>query len=243
MLSYYVQHLGFRTVEINYTYYRIPSAKTMESMVRRSDEHFDFTVKCSREMTHDIIRHDQTLADNPGAFTQFLEGVRPLVEAGRLGCLLAQFPYSFPKTRPNIEYLLRCRERVGDIPFVVEFRHKSWVSPQTFPSLRRHDIGFCVVDEPPLAQLMPFVPEVTSDIAYMRLHGRNPQWFTALRDERYNYSYTKAELAYFVDAVQHMEKQAKRVYVFFNNCHHGQAALNAKDMLAMIDEVAPGVLL
>ena len=236
MLPYYEKELGFKTVEINFTYYRIPSARIMESMVNRTGDDFTFTIKLSKEMTHEIFDEKWNIVDNPEAFKQYLEGVRPMVQSGKLGCLLAQYPFSFIKKPQTIEYLLKCKERMGDIPLVAEFRHKSWVTPNTIESLRRHDIGFCIVDEPDLPKLMPYVAEATSDLGYFRFHGRNMNWFKASRDERYNYLYNKEELKKFLPDITAIAKKTKAAFVFFNNCHHGKAAINAKEMQEMIEE-------
>jgi uncharacterized protein YecE (DUF72 family) len=237
MLPFYEKELGFPAVEINYTYYRLPSAKTMQAMVDRTSPGFEFTVKFSKEMTHDIFNDDWSIKDNPDAFQQFMEGVQPLIAAERLACLLAQFPYAFIKKPATIEHLLRCKERVGAIPLVAEFRHHSWATPVTYESLRRHNIGWCVVDEPALPKLLPFVPELTSDIGYFRFHGRNMEWFKAQRDERYNYLYSGTEMQSFVPHIKNMQSSAKKVFVFFNNCHHGKAAINAKEMTALLAAV------
>ena len=146
MLPFYEKMLKFTAVEINFTYYRIPSARTMETMAKRTGDNFEFTVKFSKEMTHDIFDKDWHIKDNPDAFKQFMTGIQPLVESKKLGCLLAQYPFSFIKKPETIDYLLQCKERVGAIPLVAEFRHKSWVTPNTFASLKKHDIGFCIVD-------------------------------------------------------------------------------------------------
>jgi uncharacterized protein YecE (DUF72 family) len=236
MLPYYEKELGFPAVEINFTYYRIPTARTMQTMADRTGPAFEFTVKFSKEMTHEIFNDDWSIRDNPDAFKQFMEGVQPLVAAGRLACLLAQFPYAFIKKTETVDYLLRCKERAGAVPLVAEFRHKSWATPLTFASLRRHDIGWCVVDEPPLPKLLPFVPEATSAIGYFRFHGRNPEWFQAERDERYNYLYSTDEMKSFVPHIQKMQSRAKQIFVFFNNCHHGKAAINAKEMTALLKQ-------
>jgi len=99
------------------------------------------------------------------------------------------------------------------------------------------------VDEPALPRLMPFMPNVTASIGYVRLHGRNRKWFSASREERYNYLYSEAELESFVTPVRKIGEETEKTYVFFNNCHGGQAVKNGlmfKKMLGMLTEPHEG---
>jgi uncharacterized protein YecE (DUF72 family) len=236
MLRYYERTLGFDSLEVNFTYYRPPSARTMEGMVKKTSENFNFVVRSHADMTHNIWE-DETRArikDTSAIFKEFRTGLEPMVKAGRLGCVLLQFPSFFWPRRENADYILTCKERLADVPLVIEFRNKAWVRDDTFEFLRRNGLGFCVVDEPQLPRLMPFVAELTSDIAYVRLHGRNANWFTAPREERYNYLYSDAELKAFVPSVRVLSDGGRSCYIFFNNCHAGQAARNALMMKRLL---------
>ncbi len=228
-LIYYEQQLGFNALEVNHTYYQMPSHRTMQGLLRKTSDRFRFTVKANRLMTHEILRQDSTIQDNPMAFEQFREGLKPMTESGKLGCLLAQFPYAFCNTPKTRDYVVKTIDRLADLHLVLEFRHKSWTGPKTLESLRKRQVSFCVVDEPPLPRLMPWVPAVTSDIGYVRFHGRNAeQWFGTTTQERYNYLYSEDELRQLVQRVKDLPEQAKHWYVFFNNCHAGSAARNAR---------------
>jgi uncharacterized protein YecE (DUF72 family) len=243
MLAYYDQDLGFDTLEVNFTYYRLPVPHTFEGMLRKTSENFEFVVKAHKEMTHDMIdRSTWTLRENKETFDQFIYGLQPLVSAKQLGCVLAQFPVFFSPKKENTEYIKEFKRRMGDIPLVVEFRNAAWLEEQTFESLKEQDIGYCTVDEPRLPKLVPFVPKATSDIGYFRFHGRNQNWFRASREERYNYRYTEDELKKFVPKIKEIESQTTKTYSFFNNCHNGQAVTNAKMMkklLGLIEEFTP----
>ena len=238
ILEYYAHQLKFDTVEINFTYYRQPSTKTLEAMTRKVSPHFQFTIKAYKGMTHDILTEDWHVRENPDAFKEFGEGIVPLVEKNQLGCVLFQFPtVFFPKSETK-EYLLKCKEWMPQIPLVIEFRNKAWIKDWTFDFLRENDLGYCCVDEPSLPKLVPFVPKVTSDIAYFRFHGRNTNWFNVPTSERYNYLYSDDELKTFVPIIENISQNVPHTYVFFNNCHAGSAAKNArriKDLLGMVD--------
>jgi len=244
MLEFYEQGLGFDAVELNFTYYSLPSAKTMESLMRRTGSDFQFVVRSHKDMTHEIWEDEgrKKLKDTSEAFRVFHEGIKPLEQSGKLGCVLIQMPSYFWPIPDNFRYVRRFPELLPGLPLVVEFRNRSWVRDTAFRMLEETDMGYCVVDEPRLPRLMPFDPRRTSDIAYFRLHGRNQNWFKASRDERYNYLYSKEELGEFIEPVRKVTKGAGRGYLFFNNCHAGAAARNAvlmKQLLGLVDSLTP----
>jgi len=92
---------------------------------------------------------------------------------------------------------VRCKEYLNGLPLIIEFRNKNWAQKDTFQFLKDNQLGFCVVDEPKLPQLMPYLPNATGPIGYFRFHGRNLSWFKASREERYNYLYSEDELNLF----------------------------------------------
>ena len=228
-LIYYEQQLGFNGLEINYTYYQMPSHRTIEGLIKKTTKGFRFTIKTHRSMTHEVLQRDYSIVDNPKAFEEFREGMKPLTESGRLGCVLAQFPYAFINKPQHRTYLGMTIDRLADLNLVVEFRNKSWVTPQTFQYLRERGVGLCAVDEPSLPRLMPWVSETTSDTGYVRFHGRNAEkWFGTTTAERYDYLYSDKELEELVERVRGFQNRVKMLLVFFNNCHAGSAAKNAR---------------
>jgi uncharacterized protein YecE (DUF72 family) len=136
---------------------------------------------------------------------------------------------------------------MGRIPIAVEFRHGSWLTPDiqdtVFHFLRKHQIIYVMADEPQYGTLatVPFVPHLTADTAYFRLHGRNKEnWLkkgieTSLR---YAYLYSEEELKEFLPTIESIDKRAKEVYVMFNNCHGGFAMKNALRLKEMVKERA-----
>lgn len=227
-LTFYERELGFNALEVNYTYYQMPSARTMEGMLRKVSPAFQFAVKTHRSLTHDVLQ-DGRVVDHPPAFEAFRRGLTPLTNAGQLGCVLAQFPYAFTNIESHRTYLSAVADRLGPLNLVVEFRHRSWVAPQTWAWLRERGVGACVVDEPALSRLMPWVSETTSDTGYVRFHGRNAAaWFGTSSAERYDYCYSEGELGELAERTTAVAAHAKTTYVFFNNCHAGSAAKNAR---------------
>ena len=172
MLSFYERELGFHALEVNFTYYTLPSQKSLGGMSQKTSEDFEFVVKSFKGMTHEIWdKETGARIDNRETFGKFKYGLVPLVEDKKLACVLAQFPYGFFPNRENWSYLERFKEEMEDIPLVFEFRNERWLKDQTLPFLEKKGVGFCIVDEPRLPQLMPYLPRATSDIGYFRFLG------------------------------------------------------------------------
>jgi uncharacterized protein YecE (DUF72 family) len=236
MLAYYERELGFGIVEINATYYSVPSPRTFESMLRKTTPGFEFSIKANKLMTHEI-RDKATggFLGNSEVFASFLRAIEPVVQAGRLTAVLAQFPYSFHAVKENYGYLKTFKERLGALPLVVEFRNSYWHNLKSLDFLRDNGIAYCVVDEPKLKGLMPYNPAFTVEPGYFRLHGRNLNWFNApTTSERYDYLYTKEELRGFIPGIEEVAGRSVNTVVMLNNCHAGQAVRNAHDLIELL---------
>lgn len=235
MLPYYAG--VFPTVEVNATYYTLPHPATFLQMSRKVPDDFLFAVKAHRDMTHSGGEL------NEEAFAGFRRALDPLLERGMLGCVLAQFPWSFKPTADNEAYLRTFREQLPDVPTVVEFRNAAWVSDRTLNLLRELGMGFCCVDEPGLKGLMPRIAASTSPIGYVRFHGRNAQkwWKHDHAWERYNYLYSEEELQSWVPKIQGLAEETDRLFVFFNNHYEGKAGQNARVLAQLLNLTLPGV--
>lgn len=240
MLAYYAR--CFNTTEINSSYYAIPGAASFAAMAKKTPDDFEFVVKAHKDMTH-VENPD------PKLFDIFLGSIQPLREAGKFGCVLAQYPWSFRNTPESVVKLREFRDRIGDLPTVMEFRNADWVSEDTFGLLRELDFGFCAVDEPHLKGLMPPVTAATSGIGYVRFHGRNAKnwWKHEESYQRYDYLYSEEELTEWVPKVADLDGQTSKTYVFFNNHYQGKSAQNARMFasllgmdLPLLETVEPG---
>lgn len=227
-LTYYSRE--FNACEINSTYYALPSPAILKSMADKTGEGFLFSVKANQEMTHQR-------EDNSAVFEGFCRVLEPLISSGKLGCVLAQFPYSFQFNRHNMEYLARFKERMGELPVAVEFRNARWLRSDVFAWLRQHDLGFCCVDEPQLPNLLPPIAEVTSKIGYARFHGRNSEkwWQHDKAYERYDYSYTPEELSEWLPRIRKLNSTAENTFIFANNHWRGQAVSTIRQLRTMLD--------
>ncbi|OIQ08766.1 hypothetical protein MTCOM_02840 [Moorella thermoacetica] len=229
MLPYYAREFNF--TEINSSYYALPRPRNLEQMARKVPEGFIFAVKAYRTLTHD--RGESVTDDSK----QFRQALQPLVDQGRLGAVLLQFPYSFHNNQANREYLVRLRELLPDLPLVVEFRHAGWVHDAVRDFLARNELAYTCVDEPDLPGLPGPVVYCTAPVAYVRFHGRNAAkwWRHEEAYERYDYLYTEAELKEWLPGIAYLAGQARQVFVAFNNHYHSQAVTNArmlKELLA-----------
>jgi len=228
MLDEYVHH--FDVVEINSTYYRVPSASMFERMNEKTPEGFEFIVKLFRGMTHEIV-------DDAEMYRHFTGAVAPLVEAGKFGGYLAQFPWKFKNSKAAKAHMGALRKKLGEAPLFVEFRHDSWIEDKTFEFLRDLGVGYCAVDEPRLKGLVPPLVAATTDEGYVRFHGRNARnWWGKGGGDRYDYDYNSEELSEWADKMLDLESKVKKVYAFFNNCHAGHAARNAELMIEMLGD-------
>jgi len=227
-LKYYSSQ--FNSLELNTTYYAVPSLAVVKSLVMRTGPEFQFAVKAHQDITH---------GRNPDEITyrSFLEILEPFITAGKLGCVLVQFPYNFGFNSENQLYMEQIKGRFKDIPVVVELRNARWIKPQVFQWLKSIDVGFCCVDEPHLPNLMPPVAEATSRIAYVRFHGRNSaKWWKSDKPyERYDYSYTPEELEEWIPKIRHLNSQAEKTFVFANNHWQGQSVDTIRQVRMMLD--------
>ena len=230
MLELYAEK--FAAVEVNATYYRIPPPSTMESLASRTPAAFEFLVKAHQSMTH------EKLAPPRETFDAYRAAIEPLQKAGKMRGMLLQFPWAFRPTlgaRKRLDLLAAELAPVG--PLFVEFRHASWLVDKVFRYLEERSIGYCSVDEPALPGLVPREARLTGTIGYVRFHGRNEKtWWGGGGGDRYDYDYAPGELKEWVEKIRMLAEKAGKTYVFFNNCHAGQAARNALLMRDMMQQ-------
>lgn len=239
MLPFYAKE--FHASEINYTYYRMPSPRTLDAMGKKVPDNFVFTVKASKELTHE--REVEEGYGTPESFLQFRQALQPLIDQNKFGAVLAQFPNSFRPTPENCDYLSVFRERMGDLPVVVEFRNATWVTDDTMDLLKQNNLGYCCVDEPHMKGLIPPIAVATAPVAYVRFHGRNAQkwWQHDEAYERYSYSYKPEELQEWVPKIEKLENTAQKTFVFTNNHYRGQAVDTARELKELLEKAGQKV--
>lgn len=217
----------FDTIEINSPFYRIPPPTHAKSWVRRvaANRDFKFTTKVFRGFTHEQTGYTQ---DDVKAFRSYLD---PMMDAGRLGAILLQFPWSFKNSDESIEKLVALFEAFDAYPKALEVRHSSFQNDDFTRFLDEKNVAWVNVDQPLFNDSVKPSDTATGPLAYARLHGRNyEKWFTHAESwERYNYLYSKEELDPWVKRIESMARN-KDAYVITNNHFRGQAILNAGDL-------------
>ena len=224
----------FDTVEVNSSFYAPMRAAQTTAWIARTahNPRVLFTAKLLGRFTHarDSLWTREEIA-------QVREPLQPLREAGKLGALLAQFPWSFKRTGENRVWLAKLTDEFADFPLVVEIRHASWNTPEFFDSLRAHGVGFVNIDQPPRTGIGA-TDQATAATAYVRLHGRNlANWFRedAGVAERYDYLYTAEELEPWAERTLELERESKQVFVITNNHFEGKAVANAAMIKARLE--------
>ncbi len=221
----------FDTIEMNVTFYRPATPEMARRWLERvkANPRFLFTAKLWKEFTHE----GELTGENERAFRP---GMEVLLEAGKLGALLAQFPWSFKNLPENREYLEKLRERFREFPLVVEVRHASWNRPEFYDWLAERSLGFCNIDQPVIGRSLKPSERTTAPVGYVRLHGRNyKEWFREREDEssaeRYNYLYSMEELEPWAERIQKVAQSARLTFVITNNHFHGKAVTNALQLI------------
>lgn len=222
----------FNAVEINSSYYGPPRPSAAKKWVQSVAENtaFRFTAKLFHSFTHER-------EPAPNDEKDFKDGIAPLVESGRFGALLLQFPWSFRNTPENREYVLGVSRRFGEYPLVLEVRHATWSQPDVLDMLAELDIGLCNIDQPLFKRSVKPGAEATSQVGYIRLHGRNYKtWFAERANvrERYDYLYPVEELEPWVDRITEVARKTKDTYAMSNNHNLGKAATNALQIASLL---------
>lgn len=219
-------------VEINVTFYRPITPRLAERWLAAVADlpDFRFTAKLLNIFTHERRLPEKEVGE-------FQEGLMPLLAAGRLGVLLAQFPYSFHNDEPNRAYLVRLKDIFGAFPLAVEVRHRSWQRREVREFLSRVGLEFVNLDQPMVSYSLGRTAWVTGRLGYLRAHGRRRDvWFEFGEDRqaRYDYLYSPEELAELAERTRELLTKAPDVYVIFNNHPAGQAAANALELSRLL---------
>lgn len=225
----------FDAIEINSTFYAPCRAEVARRWIGRvaANPHFRFTVKLWQRFTHDRA------APAPADLAEWKRGVEPLQEAGLLGALLVQFPWSFKNEDDARRRLIEVLDHFREFRLVLEVRHRSWNQPGLLDFLKDQDVTFCNIDQPVIGASLPLTAHVTSTLGYWRLHGRNYKtWFQedAGRDARYNYLYSEEEIDEIASLVRNVTHLATEIYVVTNNHFEGRAVQNARQLQSKIGD-------
>jgi uncharacterized protein YecE (DUF72 family) len=244
----------FDVIEINTSFYghiRPELGRLWCHKAKAVNPNFVFTAKLHRSFTHSplaVMEPTSAASIRPNDEDERLarEGLASLAAENMLGALLIQFPVSFKNTSLNRDYLGQLLRQFIEYPRVVEVRHESWNQPETLAQFLQHNVGFCNIDQPLLGRSLAPTEHVTSNLGYVRLHGRNYEhWFesgsesgsrsTDNRDARYNYLYKPAELEKWKQKIEIIAEKAQSTFVIANNHYNAKAPVNALELRYMLE--------
>jgi len=220
-------------IEINNTFYRPPDARTTESWIKRTEEFGDFffAAKLHQDLTHGTSMDKEKTA-------AFRTGLEPMVKAGRLRHILAQFRHDFADSPGNREHLSKISVSFSDMANVtLEIRHNSWQTPAAIDYLSTLPVTVANLDYPESSNSFNLRISPVGQHAYLRLHGRNAKaWFDkkAGRDETYNYNYSEKELAGIKDRAAEIAKKAKSLTIVANNHYQGKEVANCLQLKSLL---------
>jgi uncharacterized protein YecE (DUF72 family) len=253
----------FPLVEVDATYYALPSEQNAASWAERTPPGFTFNVKAFSLFTQHPTRVAALPADlrsaaqpagqekatvylknvDPAvaeeAWNRFLGALEPLRQAGKLGAILFQFPVWFPISRANKAYILACAARVAPRRVCVEFRNRTWMTPdnqqETLEFLSEHHLPYVCVDMPQgFPSSIPPVLAATADLAVARMHGHSEHWDSKDIYERFGYRYSPEELAEWAPRIRALAEEADATHVLFNNCYRDYAQVNAQQLADLL---------
>jgi uncharacterized protein YecE (DUF72 family) len=252
-LKFYASY--FDTVEVESSFYAVPTSRMVNAWCERTPAGFLFHLKALGVLTGhriatctlpaefcarlgELERSQEYLQVSDPKLLQalahcFVTAVEPLRAARRLGFIVFQFPPWFGHKKANFDYLLYCQELMEGLPIAVEFRHGSWLTRHhaeaLFAFLRQHKITYITCDEPQYGTLAtaPFRPEATTQMAYLRLHGRNAENWLNHATARYDYLYPDRELEQIAREIDKLSQHTRMLFIMFNNCHAGHSVTNA----------------
>ncbi|MBI4378033.1 MAG: DUF72 domain-containing protein [Nitrospinae bacterium] len=209
-LAFYINN--FNSVEINNTFYHLPSMSAFKGWKESAPKGFIYALKGSR-----FITHMKKLKDPEESLNLFLE--RASLLKNNLGPILFQLP---PHWKRNLS---RLEEFIKFLPdnrlFAFEFREPSWFNKGVYDLFRERGIALCIYHMPEFESPL----EVTAKFVYIRFHGT---------EFLYGGRYSKDELSRWADKVKEFIKMGKDVYVYFNNDAYGYAVINAKELMEMV---------
>jgi uncharacterized protein YecE (DUF72 family) len=246
-LAFYAEH--FDTVEINSSFYRVPTVETTKDWATRTPRGFEFSLKLYQKFTHPEMFQKASGKDpwdlGGKDVDEMRRALEPLAAAGKLGALLAQFPASFknePDARGYLEWLL---DQFRDYQVAVELRHRTWSDDpvETLALLGAANAAWTQIDEPKfrLSIRQDLQPNIGA-FYYLRLHGRNAKnwWKHEKSEDRYNYLYTTGELEPIAEAVQDAARKVRKSYLYANNHFSAKSVANAAILKHKLGQELPG---
>lgn len=241
----------FPVVELDTSFYAIPSVENVEKWCQETPGNFKFIIKAYQGMTGHL-RDDLPYETRNDMFEAFRKCAEAFQTHDKLAMILVQFPPWFDCQWKNVQYIRYIRQQLAKFPVAIEFRNQTWyakdMKDKTLAFLKEHLFIHTVCDEPQAGSgSVPFVPIATHDFALVRIHGRNVHGWRNIghnenwRKVRFLYDYNEDELQKLCLDIQFLQKQAHTVFVLFNNNSGGHAAANAKQLQRLLGVTFDGL--
>jgi uncharacterized protein YecE (DUF72 family) len=256
-LRYYSSQ--FPLVEVDATYYFLPTEKNSQLWASRTPEGFTFNVKAFSLLTQhptkpaalkdidvpegkrSIYPKDLAPSAVDEVWDRFLVALEPLRRAGKLGAILFQYPPWFTVGSKNRDYIIECAKRVAPIPIAVEFRNTTWMNERnrdkSLEFLEGHGLSYVCVDMPQgFVSSIPPVVAATADLSLIRFHGHNDEeWESGSVQRRFKYLYSRKELEEWAPRVRDLARDSGTTHVLMNNCYRDYAQRNARELAELLE--------
>ena len=236
---------NFPIVELDTSFYAIPLPQTVEKWCKETPDNFQFIVKTYQGMTGHL-RDELPFETRNDMFNAFRECADTFLKYNKLAMVLVQFPPWFDCSSKNVQYIRYIKQQLQQYPIAIEFRNQTWyastMKEKTLKFLKDQGLIHTVCDEPQAGSgSVPLVPIATHDKVLVRIHGRNVHGWRNIghaenwRKVRFLYDYNEEELQKLSEEISFLNKQAKEVFIVFNNNSGGHAAKNAKRMQEILE--------
>jgi uncharacterized protein YecE (DUF72 family) len=230
MLRHYSGH--FPVVELNFTFYRLPTAAGLARLAEQTPAGFQFVAKLPQTLSHE---------EDPRDLAPFRQAVDELRRRGRLLGLLCQLPQATHHERRHLAWLDYLGRELAGYGLAVEFRHRSWARLDVPGWLRERGLDLVAVDVPDIPALYPRGLVQSGPRLYVRFHSRNAgNWYLSDKD-RYDYHYPDAALQEWAGSLAAAAGGAQEALLFFNNCRGAQAVENARRLRQLLTGLGPQV--
>lgn len=229
-LSIYSRH--YDTIEINSTFHAPIGYKAVQGMLEKAEGRLKFSVKL-----HQDFSHKRTATSEQAQL--FLRALEALRKNDCLANLFVQFPTNFERSLVNRYYLAELVSWFSGYPLAIEFRHAGWHTQSVLDYFQGKDnLIWCNVDYPQNIGLPAFHFYANQRTAYLRLHGRNPNWRKAQSaQERHDYRYSETELQQLAALLNQRKAEFDRLYLYFQNTTKSHSFYNIESLKEYLAEV------
>jgi len=228
MLALYCR--SFPLVELNFTFYRLPTPSMLARLAEQTPAGFQFIVKLPRTLSHEESERE---------LDSFRQAIEELNRRQRLLGLLCQLPQASRNTLEHRSWICKLAENLAGYRLAVEFRHRSWFEEEVPPWLAENQLDLVAVDVPDIPGLYPRGLVRSGPRVYVRFHSRQARKWYQSDKQRYDFDFSEAALREWTDALGGIGASVDKVLLLFNNCYRGQAAKNAEQMRVLVERLLP----